>query len=108
MSIHAHRADGRIVIDVADECGGLSPGTEDLLFEPFQRGEKDHHGLGVGLSIASRAVQSMDGAIHVCNLPGTGCVFSIDLPNERMMASAQQADVSPVSSPAARKEMTMP
>ena len=96
VSLHAHELDGRIVIDVEDECGGLSPGTEDLLFEPFTRGHRNRHGLGLGLSIASRAVQSMNGAIHVRNVPGKGCVFSIDLPNETrrgVRASTQSPSV---------------
>ena len=37
-------------------------------------------GLGLGLSIARDAVRAHQGDIHVRNMPGTGCVFSIDVP----------------------------
>jgi hypothetical protein len=80
VSVHAQRADGKIVIDVADECGGLAPGTADLLFKPFERGKSDRPGLGLGLSVGARAMKSVNGAIHVRDLPGKGCVFSIELP----------------------------
>ena len=37
VSVRAHRADGRVIIDVEDECGGLPPGAEEMLFKPFER-----------------------------------------------------------------------
>lgn len=83
VSVRTHRTEARVIIDVEDECGGLPPGTTDLLFKPFERGNHDRPGLGLGLSIAARAMDSVHGAIHVCNMPGKGCIFSIDLPSAR-------------------------
>ena len=37
-------------------------------------------GLGLGLSIARQAVRANAGDIHVRNMPGKGCIFTIDLP----------------------------
>jgi len=79
VSVHVYRRDGKAVIDVADQCGGLPPGTEAKLFKPFTRGKNDRPGLGLGLSIAARAMASVNGAIHVHDLPGKGCVFSLEL-----------------------------
>jgi signal transduction histidine kinase len=75
------RADAkRATIEVADECGGLPPGkTEDLFTPLVQRGE-DRSGFGLGLAIARQAVEAQGGTIDVRNVPGTGCVFTIDLP----------------------------
>ncbi len=71
---------GRVLISVEDQCGGLPPNGRDP-FEPFgDRRGKDRTGLGLGLSIARKAVRSHGGDIHIQNTPGTGCAFIIDLP----------------------------
>jgi signal transduction histidine kinase len=69
----------RVLIEVADECGGLPPGKAEELFRPFIGGS-DKSGLGLGLSIALRAARANSGDIHVRDVPGKGCVFTIDLP----------------------------
>ncbi len=69
-----------LLMEVADECGGLPEGKVEQLFHPFMQRADDRTGLGLGLSIACRAVKANGGKIQVRNLPGTGCVFTIDLP----------------------------
>jgi signal transduction histidine kinase len=73
----------RIFIDVEDECGGLPAGKVEELFRNFTHGGPDHSGLGLGLSIARRAVRANSGELHARDLPGTGCVFTIELPRRR-------------------------
>ena len=68
----------RVLIEVEDECGGLR-GSEDL-FRPFQQRSADRSGLGLGLSIARDGIAASDGEIRVRNIPGQGCVFTVDLP----------------------------
>jgi signal transduction histidine kinase len=70
----------RVLIEVSDQCGGLPPGKAQDLFRPFVQGSADHSGLGLGLTIARSAVRAHAGDIHVRDVPGTGCVFTIDLP----------------------------
>jgi signal transduction histidine kinase len=70
----------RVLIDVCDECGGLPPGKAQNLFRPFTQASTNRSGLGLGLSIALSAVRANAGDIHVRDIPGTGCVFTIDLP----------------------------
>src|SRR4051812_45258418 len=41
---------------------------------------EDRTGLGLGLSIARKAVRAQGGDISIRNRPGVGCVFVIDLP----------------------------
>jgi signal transduction histidine kinase len=65
---------------VEDECGGIPDGIEDP-FQPFaERRQKNRSGLGLGLSIARKAVRLHEGDIYFRNLPGKGCVFVIELP----------------------------
>ena len=70
----------RLILEVEDECGGIPPSKLDLFHAFRDRREGDRSGLGLGLSIARKAVRAHGGDIHVRNLPGSGCVFVIDLP----------------------------
>lgn len=78
--LRAHHDEGRVRIEVEDECGGIPDSTGDP-FEPFgdQRGNA-RSGVGLGLSIARKAVRAHGGDIHVRNMPGKGCVFAIEVP----------------------------
>ncbi|MEJ7598493.1 MAG: HAMP domain-containing sensor histidine kinase [Kofleriaceae bacterium] len=81
VSLTARLADHRVLIEVADQCGGLPPGTTESLFRPFEQRGRDRSGLGLGLSISRRCVQANGGTLQVRDVPGTGCVFTIDLPS---------------------------
>ena len=91
------RANGtRVAIEVEDTCGGIPDGTGDL-FEPFgERRAKNRTGLGLGLSIARRAVRAEGGDIQVRNAPGKGCTFVIEVP----AAAAESGVPRAVSQPA--------
>jgi signal transduction histidine kinase len=80
VSLSAYAAADRIRIDVADHCGGLPAGTADNGFPPFKQSSADKSGLGLGLSICRRGVEANNGALRVRDIPGSGCVFTIDLP----------------------------
>jgi len=79
VSVRAHAAPTGVAVDVADSCGGLPPGQIEDLFAPrVQRGE-NRSGFGLGLAIARQAVEAHGGKIRVRDVPGTGCVFTIEL-----------------------------
>jgi hypothetical protein len=80
VSLNAHAVDGRVLIDVEDECGGLPEGRAEEIFRPFSQLGEEATGLGLGLPISRRSVEANGGTLHVRNLPGAGCVFTIDLP----------------------------
>jgi signal transduction histidine kinase len=70
----------RVMIAVEDQCGGIADFPVDR-FQPFgERRGRDRTGLGLGLSIARKAVKAHGGEIHIHNIPGTGCVFTIEVP----------------------------
>jgi signal transduction histidine kinase len=80
VTLRARREDRRLHIEVEDECGGIPDGTDDP-FKPFAaRRMNDRTGLGLGLSIARRAVRMHRGDIYFRNLPGKGCIFVIEVP----------------------------
>lgn len=71
------------VIEVEDECGGLRDQSANL-FEAFEQQNENRTGLGLGLTIARRAIALNHGTIEVQDLPGKGCVFSITLPKANL------------------------
>lgn len=79
------RADGkRIFIEVSDHCGGLPHGATESMFRPFTQSGEDRSGLGLGLSIARRSVEADGGTLTARDVPGAGCVFSIELPQRAL------------------------
>jgi signal transduction histidine kinase len=70
----------RVTIDVADECGGLVGGDGEGLFRLHEQRGADRTGLGLGLSLSRRGVEANGGVLRVRDIPGTGCVFTVDLP----------------------------
>ena len=80
VRLNAYASAERILIDVSDSCGGLPDPGMERLFLPFALGSADRSGLGLGLAISRRSVEANHGVLAVRNIPGTGCVFTIDLP----------------------------
>jgi signal transduction histidine kinase len=78
--LRARREGPRVLIEVEDRCGGIPESTADPFKAFAHRRRHDRSGLGLGLSIARKAIRLYGGEITVRNLPGTGCVFVIDLP----------------------------
>jgi signal transduction histidine kinase len=80
VRLRAHRADVRVVIEVEDECGGI-PESKGDPFRPFaERRARERDGVGLGLSVARKAVRAQGGDIQIRNIPGKGCVFAIVVP----------------------------
>lgn len=78
--IRGKALDGRVLLEIEDQCGGLPPGKVEELFAPFSQLGTDKSGLGLGLTISRRAVSLNKGILSVRDLPSQGCMFSIDLP----------------------------
>lgn len=82
VSLTARASHDRVLIDIEDECGGLPPGKAAELLQPFHQRAADRTGLGPGLSISYRSVDAIGGRLQVRDIPGTGSVFTIDLPRQ--------------------------
>jgi signal transduction histidine kinase len=84
VRLTAYAAGNLILIDVADHCGGLAKGVAETMFQPFCRHASGRTGLGLGLTIARQSVLANGGDLGVRDVPGTGCVFTISLPRNKM------------------------
>lgn len=80
VTLTASSTKDRVSIEVGDQCGGLPPGKAEELFRRFEQRDKNRTGLGLGLSISRSSVEQDGGEIRVKDTPGTGCVFTIDMP----------------------------
>lgn len=81
VRVNAGRVGDRVLINVVDEGPGLRRGTEEQLFEPFQRlGDHDNtSGVGLGLSVAKGFVEAMGGTISATDTPGGGLTVVVEL-----------------------------
>jgi signal transduction histidine kinase len=80
VTLRAIADEHRVLIEVEDECGGFTGGSPTDLFRPFEQQNANRTGLGLGLAFSRWGAEANDGRISVCNLPGRGCVFTLDLP----------------------------
>ncbi len=93
----------RIRISVTDSGDGLSPEKLAQLFQPFNRlGQETSavEGTGIGLVVAKRLVELMDGAIGVESTVGVGSMFWIELRADVAPQLATEDDVPGVVFPA--------
>ena len=90
IRIRARGVGAQTIIEVEDQCGGLNSASPSDLFKPFEQQHKNREGLGLGLTIAHRAIALNDGTIDVKNLPGHGCIFRISLPGVKSNAPTER------------------
>jgi signal transduction histidine kinase len=78
ITVSTAELDRDVEIRIADNGGGLRPGSEEKIFEVFFSSKE--HGTGLGLAIARRIVEEHRGKLLVENRPGLGATFIIRLP----------------------------
>jgi signal transduction histidine kinase len=76
----------RVLIEVQDQCGGLAGGGTSDLFRPFEQRSANRTGLGLGLAFSRWGAEANHGRIYARNLPGVGCIFTVDLPRVQVPA----------------------
>ena len=97
---------GRVLIEVEDECGGLPSGFADMLFQPFRQRSADQRGLGLGLVIARQGVDANGGVLRVRDVPGKGCVFTVDIPRAPSPGGRAAPSTSEVAPAVSARETT--
>ena len=68
------------LFEVADCGGGVPPGDEQTLFEPFTTGSSGSGSTGLGLAIVRGIARAHGGEAGVGNRPGVGATFWIRIP----------------------------
>jgi signal transduction histidine kinase len=80
ITVRASTSGGRLCLEVADQCGGLPAGKAEELFSPLVQRHQNRSGFGLGLAIVQQAAEAHGGTVRVRDLPGIGCVFTLELP----------------------------
>ena len=78
IDIHCETQQEWVLIHVDDNGPGLDARAQEHIFDPFYTTKKA--GLGLGLSISARIMDSMNGHLSAANRPEGGARFTISLP----------------------------
>lgn len=71
------------MVSIRDTGPGIPPEDQKKIFEPFTQSaahQGKHGGAGLGLSIASRLVETMQGRMRVVSCLGEGTTFVLEIP----------------------------
>jgi len=94
VSVTAVARDGGVEFTVSDTGVGIAPEVLPVIFDPFRQGDSSstrrYGGVGLGLYIVRRIVDSLGGRIEVDSVVGTGTCFRVRLP--RTSAAEGPAD----------------
>ena len=83
VGVSTTRRGGVVLVEVADECGGIPDAVLPRVFDAGWRGDAARHdrGMGLGLTIAREVARSHGGDASVANRPDdTGCSVTLALP----------------------------
>jgi PAS domain S-box-containing protein len=82
LKIKVYKKKDEVCLEFEDDCGGVDPEIEDMIFRPFFTTKPRQMGTGLGLSILQRIVERYDGSVDYENKPGSGISFIISLPTK--------------------------
>ena len=78
ITVRTRREDEHAVIEFADTGSGIPKDRLDTIFDDFVTTKK--RGLGLGLAMAKKVVEQLDGTIAVASEVGTGTTFTLRFP----------------------------
>jgi K+-sensing histidine kinase KdpD len=98
VTLRVRASADRVLIDVQDECGGLTGEVEDEDLVPsFEQRGVDRSGLGIGLTFSRWGAEANGGRLYARNLSGKGCVFTMDCHGPRFRPWRYfRLDLSPI------------
>lgn len=79
IHVNATERDGKLVVTVADNGSGISPGNRERVFEPFFTTRREAGGTGMGLQIVRSMLAAHGGSVRLLDVPN-GTAFEITVP----------------------------
>ncbi|MEM9400709.1 MAG: HAMP domain-containing sensor histidine kinase [Verrucomicrobiota bacterium] len=80
IKVYAKEKEDEIIYTVEDNGPGIPAEYQKKIFELFQRLDTQKEGTGIGLSIVSKIMESMNGSIHVESEVNKGSRFIVNFP----------------------------
>lgn len=95
IQLEVRQLDRRAQLRIRDHGIGIDPDKVARIFGRFERAvsSRAYGGLGLGLYIVHQIVAAHGGQVQVDSRPGSGSVFTLELPLEAMQADAQLLQV---------------
>jgi len=78
ITIRTLELGGRVVLEVVDNGRGFAEGDEDRIFDAFYSTKEPGQGVGLGLAIVLKFVESFNGKILARNEQGGGARFTLE------------------------------
>jgi signal transduction histidine kinase len=85
--------DDYYLLKIEDTGNGIEERKLNLIFEAFERVEKDHHnipGLGIGLTICKKIINDHHGEINITSELAKGTTIDIKLPRKQVIEHEQK------------------
>jgi len=84
ITISAAQLNNKAVIDITDTGIGISETDQQIIFQEFRQASegftRKFQGTGLGLTIAKKYTEMMDGTIQLKSIPGEGSTFTLTFP----------------------------
>ncbi|WP_420128405.1 ATP-binding protein [Longimicrobium sp.] len=86
ITVHLHRSEADVCLDVADNGPGIPAELHDRVFEPFFQVDpsttRREGGVGLGLALSREFAHLLGGGLTLRSAPGEGSTFTLRLPAE--------------------------
>lgn len=80
ICINCQRIGSNVEISISDTGCGIDDNERDKIFDHFYKGDKYKDGIGLGLPLAKRIINQLDGEISLDNSYTNGARFIVSLP----------------------------
>jgi PAS domain S-box-containing protein len=87
IRVKLFREEGRAVVTVSDNAGGIPDDVIDRIFDPYFTTKEESKGTGIGLFMAKTIIEkNMEGRLSVRNVEG-GAEFRVEVSGESLTAA---------------------
>ncbi len=102
VGIRVYADEGRVYVEISDTGSGIPANVLPRIFDPFFTTKPAGVGVGLGLSICDRIIESFGGAITVTSRLGFGSTFRVSLPTTTQVAVELVKDPEVLEQPRSR------
>jgi signal transduction histidine kinase len=80
ISLSVNCSNNILYIEITDNGMGMDEATVEGIYKLFYRGNSIVSGTGLGMNIAKKAIERLNGSVKISSKPGKGTSFYLSLP----------------------------